>query len=233
MPAIHESPVKRPLQELRQETPDLPINHRPAHSGDLCSSAPPSPSPRPPSPSPGAVKITTAFERVRALSVSLKTDLLKPSPGVPVTTRNHVKGFQDAVNSLFEELQHLPNNVPSTPALISAIQGCSFEVHCFGATAEIFRTGFGCEGWEERQKELVEMQDEAMDSMCILLELVAQAIQDAEAEQILLEASGELDTTIAQRGSWSGNGSSMGDRPLSWLVPGGAKNRDLPPLVSS
>jgi len=118
---------------------------------------------------------------------------------------------------LFKELQHLPDDVPPTPALISALQGCSFEVHCFGSSAERHRVGQ--EGWEERQKELEIMLNEAMASMCALLELAAQAIEGAEAERTRSEEFTEADSDKAERNFGSGVDSSMGGRPLSWLVP--------------
>lgn len=119
--------------------------------------------------------------------------------------------------TLFRELQQLPDDVPPTPVLISAMQGCSFEVHCFGSSAEMFRVGY--EGWEERQRELVVMLNEVMASMCMLLELAAQAIEDAETERNRLDDSVEVDTSKAERGFGSGSGSSVGGRPISWLDP--------------
>ena len=221
MPAIHESPVRRPPRQLQQRPSDASIGHHSIHSNDSrislsSSSDPPSPTPAPPEPSPRAVEISAAFERVRERSTTLQTALLKSSD---VTTRNYVKKFQEAVMNLFQELQNLPDNVPPTPVLISAIQGCSFEVLCFGSSVERFHVG--CERWEERQKELVMSLNEAMTSMCILLELAAQAIEDAEAERNRLEESAEVDTCKAERGFGSGSGSSMDGRPLSWLVPSG------------
>ncbi|KAF9644332.1 hypothetical protein BDM02DRAFT_3122069 [Thelephora ganbajun] len=142
--------------------------------------------------------------------------------------KNRVKKFQDAVVGLFRELQHLPDDVPPTPALISAIQGCSFEVHCFGSSAETFRGGLGC---EERQRELVMMLNEAMGSMCMLLELAAQAIEDAEVERKRLEERVEGDTNKAERDFGSGDGSSTDSRPLSWLVP--ANGSGFSPPVST
>jgi len=95
--------------------------------------------------------------------------------------RDQVKKFQGAVTELFRELQHLPDDVPPTPVLISAIQGCSFEVHCFGSSADRYRVG--CEGWEEWRTELAMILNETMNSICTLLELAAQAIEDAGAER--------------------------------------------------
>lgn len=92
----------------------------------------------------------------------------------------------------------------------------------------MFRTGFGCEGSEERQIELVAMLNDAMASMCMLLELAAQSIEDAEVERKCLEESVEMDTAKAERGS----GSSVGDRPMSWLVPVNANNRGFATPVS-
>lgn len=134
-----------------------------------------------------------------------------------MTTRKHVKDFQNAVMTLFGELQHLPDDVPPSPALISAIQGCSFEVLCFASSAERFRVGH--EGWEKRWRELEAMLNEAMASVCVLLELAAQAIEDAGAERDRLEESTEADTTKAEWNFGSGFGSSVDGRPLSWLVP--------------
>ena len=210
----------------------MSIGHRSAHSTDSSSSVPPSPTPKSFSPSPRAIKITAAFERVHGFSTSLQIDLLNSSPEVLLTIGKRVKEFQGAVTVLFDELRHLPDDVPSTPALISAIQECSFEVHCFGSSAQILRAGFGCEGGEERQKGLVVMLTEATASMSMLLELVAQAIEDGETERTRLrEELADLDTTKAERGLGSGLGSSIVDRPLSWLVPVGVDNH-FAPLVS-
>ena len=218
MPAIHESPPRRQLQQRRRPS-DVSISHRTAHSNgsqtSLSSLSPPSsPTPAPPEPSPRAIEISAAFERVRGHSTALQSALLN---GSEVTTKKCAKTFQDAVVSLFRELQHLPDDIPPTPASISAIQGCSFEVHCFGSSAERFRAGY--EGWEERQRELAMMLNESMASMCMLLELAAQAIEDAEAERSRLEESAEVDTDKAERDFGSGSGSSMDGRPPSWLVP--------------
>lgn len=216
MPAIDKASIRRPPQQLRQKTSAVSIGHRSTHSNgsqtSLSSSSPP-PSPPSPEPSPRAIEISSAFERVREKSTTLQTALLKSSE---VATRNYVKKFQDAVANLFRELQHLPDDVTPTPVLVSAIQGCSFEVHCFASSVETYRAG--CEGREERQWELVMMLNEAMTSMCILLELAAQAIEDAEAERNRLEES-ESDTNKAEYGFDSSPGSSMDGRPLSWLVP--------------
>ena len=130
--------------------------------------------------------------------------------------RDQVKKFQGAVTDLFRELQHLPDDVPPTPVLISAIQGCSFEVHCFGSSADRYRVG--CEGWEERRTELAMILDEAMTSICTLLELAAQAIEDAEAERNRLEEF-ESDAGNTEQCSDSSSVSSTDIRPLSWLVP--------------
>jgi len=130
-------------------------------------------------------------------------------------TKKCLKQFQDVVDSLFKELQHLPDNVPPTPILISAIQGCSFEVLCF--TSSVGRPHTDCEGHEERQREFEMMLNEAMASMCMLLELAAQAIEDAEVERNRLEESAEVDTSKAERDFGSRSGSSIDDRPLSWL----------------
>ena len=51
------------------------------------------------------------------------------------------------------------------------------------------------------------MLNEAMASMCVLLELAAQVIEDAE-----------VDTTKAERDFGSGSGSSIDGRLLSWLI---------------
>ena len=218
MPAINESP-RRSTQRSQRRPSDVSIGHRPTRSdGSQTSlssaSCPPSPTPASPEPSPRAVEISAAFERVRERSTALQTTLLKCSE---VTTRNQVKKFQDAVATLFRELQRLPDDVPPTSTLISAMQGCSFEVHCFGSSTAVFRPGH--EGWEERQRELLAMLGEAMASMCILLELAAQAIEDAEVARNRLEESAEVDTSKAERGFGSGSGSSMDGRPMSWLVP--------------
>ena len=177
------------------------------------SSAPPSPTPAPLEPSPRAIEISAAFKNIRGCLTTLQSTLLERSE---FTTRNCVNKFQDAVKSLFRELQHLPDDVPPTPALISAIQGCSFEVHCFESLAE--KLCSDRDGWEERQRELAMMLNEAMASMCMLLELAAQVIEDAEMERNQLEESVEVDTTKAERDFGSGSGSSIDGRPLSWLI---------------
>ena len=230
MPAINESPTRRPPQQLRPKPSDASIGHRSTHSNDSgtslsSSSAPPSPTPASPAPSPRAIEISAAFERVRERSTSLQAALLD---GSGVTTRNHVKKFQDAVMSLFRELQHLPDDVPPTPTLISAIQGCSFEVHCFGSSAE--RCRVGDEGWEERQMEQVIMLNEAMASMCMLLELAAQTIEDAGAERGRWEEFAEVDTAMAERDFGSCDGSSTGGRPQSWLLSAANGLGSVPPV---
>jgi hypothetical protein len=230
MPAIHEPPTRSPPQQPRRRPPDASTSHRPAHSNgsqtSLSSlSAPPSPTPASPEPSSRAIEISTAFERVRKRSAALQSALLE-GPGV--ATRNCIHKFQDAVTSLFGELRHLPDDVPLTPALISAIQGCSFEVHCFVSSAE--RRRAGCGAWEERQRELAMMLNEALASMCMLLELAAQAIEDAEVERNRLEESAEADTSKAERDFGSGSGSSMDDRPLSWLIPAVNGSGSGPPV---
>ena len=82
---------------------------------------------------------------------------------------------------LFRELQYLPDDVPPTLALVSAIQGYSFEVLCFISSTK--RSHPGHEGWEEQHRELATMLNGAMASMCMFLELAAQAIEDAEVER--------------------------------------------------
>jgi hypothetical protein len=229
MYSIHGSPVEWPPKELRRKASEVSINHPSVHSSDSSSSAPPSPK----SPSPRAIRIATAFEHVCDLSIFLQTALSATPYEGTITTKNRVKEFQDAVTNLFDELRHLPNDVPPTPVLISAIQGCSFEVHCFGSSAEVFRIGFGCEGDEERQKQLVAMLKEAMTSLCMLLEFVAQAIEDAGAARKRLEVSAELDTGKAELGSGSGDWPSMEGRPLSWLVHANTSFDPAPPVSSS
>ena len=215
MPAINDTPVRRPPQQLRKRPSELSISHRPTHSEDSLnspsSSSSPS-SPTSPAPPQRAIEITAAFERVRQQSATLQDALLGSSA---VTTRNCVKKFQDAVANLFQELRHLPDDVTPTPVLISAIQGCSFEVHCFGS-AESYRAGR--KGWEEKRGELVMTLKEAMAFVCALLEFAAQAIDETEAERNRLEES-ESDTNRAERGSGSGSGLSTDDRPLGWLIP--------------
>ena len=81
----------------------------------------------------------------------------------------------------------------------------------------MFRVGLAG-GWEERQRdELAVMLKGAMVSMCVLLELAAQAIEDAETERRRLEQSVELNTTKAERGS-AFNGPTVDGRPLSWFL---------------
>ena len=62
------------------------------------------------------------------------------------------------------------------------------------------------------------MLNEAMASMCMLLEFAAQVIEDAEVERNRLEESAEVDTTKAERDFGSCSGSLMDGRPLSWLI---------------
>lgn len=94
----------------------------------------------------------------------------------------------------------------------------------------MFRVGFMCGGWEERQREeLVAMLKGAMTSMCVLLELAAQAIEDAEAERKRLQESAELETR-AERGSQSDW--SAVDGPLSWLVAVNVNDHGFGKLVS-
>jgi len=140
--------------------------------------------------------------------------------------------FQNAVTDLFQELQHLPDDVPPTPVLISAIQGCSFEVHCFGSSAESYRAR--CEGWEERRTDLVMILNDATTSICTLLELAALAIEEAEAERNRLDQS-EFDTNKAEQGSDPSSCSSTDIRPLSWLVPvnGHSSGRPVSPPTES
>ena len=212
MSAINEPPDRWPPQQLRRKSSGLSIGHRSTNSSDSRTSSAP-PSPTSPAPSPRAIEISAAFERVRQRSTKLETALLESSAAA---TRDCVKKFQDAVAGLFQELNHLPDDVTPTPVLISAIQGCSFEILCFESFVERYRLGY--EGWEEGQKELAMMLNEAMASMCILLELAAQAIEEAEAERNRLEES-ELGTNKAGKGSSFGSGLSTEDRPNSWLVP--------------
>ena len=164
------------------------------------SSAPPSPTPASLEPSPRAIEISAAFENIRGCLMILQSTPLERSE----FTRNRVKKFQDAVESLFSELQQLPDDVPPTPALISAIQGCKFDIHCFKSLAEKLHSD--CEGWEEWQRELVMMFNKAMASMCMLLELAKQVIEDVEVEQNRLEESAEADTTKAEQDFGSGSG---------------------------
>jgi hypothetical protein len=76
------------------------------------------------------------------------------------------------------------------------------------------------------------MLNEAMSSICILLELAAQAIEDAESERNQLEESTEADTTMAERDFGSGDWSSIDGRPLTWLVPEDMNDCGFGPLVS-
>ena len=145
-------------------------------------------------------------------------------------TKSCVKKFQNEVTTLFKELTRLPDNVLPTPALISAIQGCSFEVHCFISSVE--RSRVGREGWAERQVELTMTLNEAMSSMCLLLELAAQAIEDAEAERDRLEEYTEADTRRAEWDFGSGTVSSIDGRPLTWLVLPVANDPGSGPEVS-
>jgi len=130
--------------------------------------------------------------------------------------KEQVKKFQGAVTVLFRELQHLPDDVPPTPVLISAIQGCSFEVHCPGPSAGRYRVG--CEGWGEQRTELAMILNKAMTSICTLLELATQAIEDAEAERNQLEES-ESDTRNTEQCSDSSSVSSEIYIPsVGWLL---------------
>lgn len=97
----------------------------------------------------------------------------------------------------------------------------------------MLQTSFGREGREERQKELVVMLDEAMASIYMLPGVVAQAIEDAEAERNRLEELAETDSIKTEQGSEYCSRSSMGGRPLSWLVPMDVNIRGIAPLVSS
>jgi len=214
MPAVNGAPVRRPPRQLRRRPSEVSISRLSIHPNDSrtsfsSSSTPPSS----PTASPRAIEISAAFEHVYDRSTTLKTALLGSSK---VAVRDQVKRFQDAVTDLFRELQHLPDDIPPTPVLISAIQGCSFEVHCFGSSAERYHAG--CEGWEERRTELAMVLNEAVSSICSLLELAAQAIEDAEAERNRLEGS-ESDTSKTEECSDSSSASSTDTRPLSWLVP--------------
>jgi len=215
MPA-DEAPIRRPLQQLRRRPSEVSINRLSIHPNDsrnsFSSSSTP-PSPTSPTASPRAIEISAAFERVYEQSSILQTAL--PN-GSEATVRDQVKRFQGAVTDLFRELQHLPDDVPPSPVLTSAIQGCSFEVHCFGSSAEGYRAG--CEGWEERRTELAMILNGAMTSICMLLELAAQAIEDVEAERNQLEES-ESHTSKTEQYSDSDSTSSTDTRPLSWLVP--------------
>ena len=224
--ATHEAPARRQSQQPRKRPSALFISHRTTHSNDsrtsfsTSSDAPPSPTPPAPAPSPRAIEISAAFERVHDHSTALRTCLLPGSSSETVMTlRARVEEFQGAVTILFRELQRLPDDVPPTPTLISATQGCSFEVHCFGSSVEMY-----CGEWrrvrceEERQQqqqdELREMLNEAMASMCQLLEFAAQAIEDAEVGREQREEESEVDSNEAEHGS----GSSMDGRPVSWLA---------------
>jgi len=66
--------------------------------------------------------------------------------------------------------------------------------------------------------EQVMMLNEAMASVCMLLELAAQAIEDAGEERKRLEESGDVETDMAERDFGSCDGSSAGGRPQSWLL---------------
>ena len=63
------------------------------------------------------------------------------------------------------------------------------------------------------------MLNEATASICMLLELAAQVIEDGEAERRRMEESTQADTNEAEVDFGSGDGSSAGGRPLSWLIP--------------
>ena len=69
-------------------------------------------SPAPPDPSPRAIEISAAFERVRGRSAAFRTSILQSSD---VAARKDVKKFQEAVMTLFRELQQLPDDVSPTP----------------------------------------------------------------------------------------------------------------------
>ena len=62
------------------------------------------------------------------------------------------------------------------------------------------------------------MLHEALASMCMLLELAAQAIEEAEAGRNRLEDF-ESNTSEAEQELGSGSSLSTDVRPLSWLVP--------------
>ena len=216
MPAANEAPVRRPPRQLRRRPSEVSISRLSIHPNDSRTSFSGSsnpPSPTSPTASPRAIEISAAFEHVYDRSTTLQTALLGSSEA---KVRDQVKKFQGAVTDLFRELQHLPDDIPPTPVLISAIQGCSFEVHCFGSSAGRYHAG--CEGWDERRTELAMILNEAMASICALLELAAQAIEDAEAERNQFEES-ESDIGKAEQCSNSSSGSSTDIRPLSWLVP--------------
>ena len=233
MPAINEAPIRRPpQQQLRRKPSEVSIGRLSIHPNDSWSSFSSSstpPSPTSPEPSPRAIEISAAFERVYERSMILQVAILKSSEAA---VGNQVERFQGAVTDLFRELQHLPDDVPPTPVLISAKQGCSFEVHCFGSFAGRYRVG--CEGWEERQTELVTILNEAMTSICTLLDLAAQAIEDAEAERNRLEDS-DSDGTKTGHDSDPAPGQSTDTRPLSWLVPvnGPSSSRPVRPSTES
>ena len=232
MSAISELPVRRSPQQLRLESSKVSIGHHSTRSNDHHSthsnshhSTHSNGSRRTsPVPSSRAIEIGIAFKRVRERSTTLQTALLETS----VTKGDSVKGFQDAATDLFRELQHLPDDIAPTPVLISAIQGCNFQVHSFGSSAE--RYCAGCEWSKEQQGELMMMLDEVMASMCALLELATRAMEEAEATQVLLKEL-ESDTRKAERGFGPGSGFSTNSRPLSWLVPVNGPSSDQ--MVSS
>ena len=208
MSAISEPLVGQPPQESRQKPSGVSIGHHSIHSDSSFSSLSSPPEPTPPERSP----IIAAFERVSQESVKLQTSLLGSST---VRTGDYVN-FRNAVVDLLSELQHLPDDVNPTPVLISAIEGRRFEVDCFGSSAESYRAE--CKEREEKRREVVRTLKEATDSACVLLELAARAVEEAQEERNRLEES-ESDTDKAEQGSGSGSGLPTGDRPPSRLVP--------------
>jgi hypothetical protein len=116
---------------------------------------------------------------------------------------------------LFQELQHLPGDVPPILTLTSMIQGCSFEDHYFRSAIEMYCVEHvGCEEWQD---ELKGMFSEVMVLMCQLLEFVTLAIEDAEMEWKQREES-EVNTIKAEWDPGLSSDLSMDDHHLSWLV---------------
>ena len=228
MPAINGAPIRRPPQQLRRKPSEVSIGRLSIHPNDSQSSFSSSSTPSSPTsttPSLRAIEISRTFEHVYNESMVLQGALLETSEA---SVGELVEGFKSAVTDLFQQLQHLPDDIPPTPVLISAIQGCSFEVHCFASSIESYRVG--CEEWEERRTGLVVVLNNAMTSICTLLDLAAQAIEDADAERTRLEES-EPDTDKAEQGSDPTLGQSTDARPLSWLVlvNGPSSNKPVSP----
>ena len=94
-----------------------------------------------------------------------------------------------------------------------------------------FGGGEGEQREDQRRKELLTMLTGAVASACVLLELAAQAIEEAEAERTRLNESVETDVTKAEMGSRF-DCLGLDGRPLSWLAVRDVNDRELRNLVS-